>query len=63
MTHEHHDVVVEKDSSGLGALALVLGVVILLVVLWLAFGGSGDTTSEGGGGDVVPTTLAPEPAG
>lgn len=54
MAHEHHDVIVEKKSSGFGALALVLSVIVLLIVLWLAFGGDASTGETGG--NTVPTT-------
>ena len=61
MANEHHDVIVENKSSGFGALALVLSVIVLLVVLWLAFGGDASTgeTSETGDNTVPTTEVTP----
>ncbi len=61
MTHDHHDVVVENRSSGIGVILAVIAIVVLAAGVWYfvfgpgqgAFGG----TTEGGGDINVDVTL------
>ena len=44
MTDEHHDVIVENEGSGVGALlGIILAIVIVMAIVWFFFlGGQGN---------------------
>jgi Mg/Co/Ni transporter MgtE len=47
MTDEHHDVIVENEGSGVGALlGIILAIVIVMAIVWFFFlGGQGNPNS------------------
>jgi len=67
MTHDHHDVVVENRSSGMGVILGIIAIVVLVAGFWFFAFGPGQGTFGGateGGGDInVDVTLpSVEPA-
>jgi hypothetical protein len=47
MTNEHHDVIIERDGSSVGALlGIILAVVVVMAIVWFFFlGGQGKPNS------------------
>lgn len=50
MTYEHHDVVVERDGTGVGTiLGIILAIVVVLAIVWFFFlGGMGNNPANPG---------------
>ena len=58
MTHDH-DVIVEREGTGVGTiLGIILAVIVVLAIVWFFFlGGSNPGTNNGGGTDQTDITI------
>ena len=64
MTHDHDDVIVEREGTGVGTiLGIILAVIVVLAIVWFFFlGGSNPGTNNGGGGTDQTDITIEQPA-